>query len=245
MGLALVPATATAQKVTLRGVVMDTARAPLSSVSVSIPAQKLITETDGRGRFRLSGVEAGENKVSVRRLGYEPRELNVVVAAGADSIVIRLVPQPAVLEAINVSTTERRRRQGIEDFHKRRVTGTGTYITREQIEARNSFEATDVFRGMAGVRIIRTANGPGVRFNYHTKFDPRVDCPPMIWLDGQRAPGMEVSDLPLTDLEGIEVYKGPASVPMQFSQSLSPTLTCGTIVIWTKPPPAPKVRKDR
>jgi hypothetical protein len=224
--------------VTLRGVVTDTGRAPIENVSVSIPAQKLIVETDGRGRFRIRGVNAGEVQLMVRRLGYDPREMNVLVAVGSDSITVRLVPQPAVLDVVNVSTAEKRRRQGIEDFHKRRINGTGTYITRAEILKRNSFEATDVFRAIPGVRIVRTVNGPGVRFSYQTKFDARADCPPMIWIDGQRAPGMEVSDVPLTDVEGIEIYRGPASVPMQFSQSLSPTLTCGTIVIWTKPPPS-------
>ena len=60
---------------------------------------------------------------------------------------------------------------------------------------------------------------------------------PVIYLDGIRVhrPGsgpMHVLwDVSSLDLEALEVYKGPASVPPEFSGS---DAACGAIVIWTK-----------
>ena len=34
----------------------------------------------------------------------------------------------------------------------------------------------------------------------------------------------------VTDVAGVEIYRGPAETPTQFS---GPNATCGTIVIWT------------
>jgi len=56
----------------------------------------------------------------------------------------------------------------------------------------------------------------------------------MMWIDGQRAPGMEIDEIPLTDIEGIELYNGASTTPAEFSQTNS--TQCGTIVIWTRLP---------
>ena len=46
---------------------------------------------------------------------------------------------------------------------------------------------------------------------------------------------MEVDEIPVNDIEGIELYRGPATTPSQFWQG---NLTeCGTVVIWSRMPP--------
>jgi hypothetical protein len=56
----------------------------------------------------------------------------------------------------------------------------------------------------------------------------------MIWIDGQRAPGMEIDEIPLNDIEGIELYNGPSTTPAEFWQANGSQ--CGTIVVWTRLP---------
>jgi hypothetical protein len=46
--------------------------------------------------------------------------------------------------------------------------------------------------------------------------------------------GLEMDDFPASDVEAMELYPGPATTPMQFSQGT--TLTCGAVVIWTRIP---------
>jgi hypothetical protein len=56
-----------------------------------------------------------------------------------------------------------------------------------------------------------------------------------MWVDGQRARGMEIDDLPANTVEGIELYDSFALVPFQFSHTAN-SVPCGTIVVWTRPP---------
>jgi outer membrane receptor for monomeric catechols len=109
----------------------------------------------------------------------------------------------------------------------------GVYFTRADILARRASRPSDMLRSTPGVTFVRTRSGQGIRFI--SSAGQRRECVPMIWVDGQRAPGLELDDLPVNDIEGIELYQGPSTTPMQFSQALSVT-TCGTIVVWSRPP---------
>jgi hypothetical protein len=90
---------------------------------------------------------------------------------------------------------------------------------------------SDMLRMAPGVQIVRAAAGNGVRF---TSGASRRNCPPLVWIDGQKAPGMEVDQIPLSDVEGIELYQGASTTPPQFWQNAA--TTCGTIVVWTRLP---------
>ena len=79
--------------------------------------------------------------------------------------------------------------------------------------------------GRLAVRMARTAPGAG------------HDCPVQIFLDGIRAPGLDIDDVPPGDVEGIEVYNGAGTLPPQFNDRRG-TPACGTIAIWTRVPGA-------
>lgn len=227
-------AQAQAQDMTLRGVVLDTAGDPIRNADVSVVALKLLTRTDDSGRFVLAEVKTGPLQLSARRLGYEPRKLDIIVAIGDEPLRITLRPSVALLEGVNVTAGEMRRREQIEEFYRRSTRGLGTYITREQVEQRVSGFPSDLLRTVPGIRFVRTARGGrGARFP--TTSLSRRDCLPMIWIDGQKAPGLEIDEVTLTDIEGIEIYNGPSTTPLQFSQAQSSN-NCGTIVIWSRPP---------
>lgn len=213
--------------------VSDSAGGPIKDANVGIIALHQTGRTDENGRFIFRRLPAGEVEVSVRHLGYEPRTVFAVVTATAiDSVSVKLVPRPAVLEGIAVSTGAFRQRQWIEDFYLRRTRGLGAYITREEILSRGTNRPTDLLRNTAGIRIVKLrGGGSGVRFMSASSM--RRDCAPMLWIDGQKAPGMEIDALSASDIEGIELYNGPSTTPMQFAESSS-TSTCGTIVVWSR-----------
>lgn len=228
----LTPRSAAAQTV-VRGVVVDSAGRPVSEVALGILAIHQVTRTDDHGHFAIPGVPAGQVEISVRRIGYEPQLVRFVVSGGpADSIRVEITELPEVLEAVKVSETERHRRQRIEDFYWRRARGLGTYFTREEILARRASVPTDVLRTAKGVRIVRTSNGMGVRFD--SAVSARSGCIPTLWIDGQRVPGMEIDAIPLNDIEGIELYNGVSTTPAEFWQGNNPQ--CGTIVVWSRVP---------
>ena len=245
LGLALVgPTSARAQRAALRGIVTDTTGLPLADADISIQTRRLQARTAEDGRFFFTRMFPGVVEVSVRRLGFEPARVRARILDGSVAVVeVILVAKPTALEGVDVNAPELRQRLGIEGFNKRRLQGLGSYVSREEIEKRNTMSVSAILRTVPGIRFISirgNGSAQGVRFN-NTSIRQR-DCMPMIWIDGQAAPGLEVDDVILPDIEGIELYNGPSTTPMQFSQQQKDN-TCGTIVIWSRPPPPARMKK--
>jgi hypothetical protein len=116
-------------------------------------------------------------------------------------------------------------------FEERRAKGAGVYVTREEIAEHNTTLPSDVLRTKRGVRIVRYRGSNVVRFS---QFQSRPGCQPALWVDGQRARGMEIDELSAGDIEGIELYDSFSITPFEFSRDA--TLPCGTIVVWTRVP---------
>jgi carboxypeptidase family protein/TonB-dependent receptor-like protein len=213
----------------LRGVVADSSGDPIAAADVAIVSLHQLARTDDRGRFVLANLPLGDVDVSVRRLGFAPRTLRVKVASANDSTRITLASLPEVLDALTASS--RRARMEIEQFYRRRARGPGVFFTRDEIEDRHPTSMSNLLRTAPGIQVVRGAAGNGVRF---IAGSGRRGCSPLVWIDGQKAPGMEVDQIPLSDVEGIELYQGASTTPTQFMQNM--TTTCGTIVVWTRLP---------
>lgn len=222
-----------AQNSAISGQVRDSAGAPIRGALITIARLQLETRTDTLGAFGFSRVPSGQTSFLVRRMGFAPQTIEHLVSGSSiDSLKVTLTAQPLQLAPIVVSERDLRRKFFIEEFHKRRERGNGHFITREEILSRNTSRLSDVVRNVPGVHIMRTRGGNGVRFVSAATL--RLNCAPMIWLDGQRAPGMEIDEITSSDVEGIELYSGPSQTPLRFSQNQQST--CGTIVIWTRLP---------
>jgi hypothetical protein len=155
--------------------------------------------------------------------------VKVIVNDMAYSYNITLRRQGTMIGGMEITETEKRGR-GLEEFYRRRARGTGgKFFTRDDIQKRNAKRTTDVIRGTPGIRFV----GSGIRFQ-----SAKGQCIPLVWLDGQPVENMELDAIPVTDVEGIELYSGPSTVPMQFSQKWSKD-ACGTIVVWTRIPGKP------
>jgi hypothetical protein len=221
------------ERAALLGIVRDSAGAPIHQADVGIVALHKLTRTDEDGMFRIDAVPVGVVSVSIRKLGFEPQTITHTVSArGTDSLSVTMSVKIAALPGVQVSEREMRRMLWIEDFYRRLTRGIGTYVTRDEIEARRASRVSDALRDTPGIRFVRVRGGTGIRFMSAPTH--RRDCKPMIWIDGQRAPDMEVDDLPVNEIEGIELYHGPSTTPMQFSQGAM--TTCGTIVVWSRVP---------
>jgi hypothetical protein len=220
---------------TLLGVVVDSAtRATLSGAEVSALALRQVVQTDERGRFTLTKVPAGEVELSIRRVGYEPQRETIIGTGGSrDSVLIVLVARPAVLSEVAVSAVGRHHREGIDGFYARRARGIGAFVTREDLESRHARVPTDALN-LPGVALVPTRFGTAVRFT--TGASLRRNCAPTLWVDGQRAPNMELDEIPVDDIEGIELYHGASVTPGQFWQGNTTSTTCGTIVVWSRTP---------
>jgi len=208
---------------------------PLADVAIEI--SRAWTRTDSLGFFRLRALAAGPATVSVRRLGFRPATFEVQLHDETDdSVSVKLQENVQVLEAMRADASLEKQYIALADFFRRRSRGSGTFFTRDDIERHHSNLLSDVLREAPGVRVLRGRTRGGVRFQ--SAESKSRDCPPQYWLDGRRVNGAELDDFPAGDVEALEVYDGPSTMPLQFSQSVS-AYTCGAIVIWSRIPGLP------
>ncbi len=205
---------------------------PVAGAQV-IVNDSVIGDTDTTGVLSATEIpiDWGINLVLVRRVGYTPlfrtfwvEEVN---ARRSLSGVMRqeAVDLPAVVvEADRVIFSYGRMRE----FWRRRERGVGRFFTRNDIERRNPIRVTDMLRTIAGISVSRV--GLTTRI-LSRRYGGR--CGPSIWIDGMQ---LFDSDLDVLvhpqDVEAIEVYRGFAETPPQFSGGFDDR--CGAIVIWTR-----------
>jgi hypothetical protein len=61
------------------------------------------------------------------------------------------------------------------------------------------------------------------------------NCIPDFWIDGQYAAHLNIDDVPLSDVEALEIYRGPTGLPPEYNNRFG-NPGCGAIVIWTRLP---------
>ena len=195
--------------------------------------RRLTSIAQEQGEFVLGEVLPGLYDLRVTLLSYHDLQdtLRVLPQSTLD-LTLPLSVSPVQLDPIVVVST-RRPRGPMRAFEARRRTARGIFMTREDIEASNAYEFTDLIRRVPGARIIPTA-GFGNRVVF------RGGCRPDLWVDGVRANTTADLDSFLRpgEMEGIEIYKG-ADLPIEFGNNL-----CGAIVVWTAPGPRPLQASD-
>lgn len=223
------PAFAQGRTSALVGIVRDSAGTPVSIATITVERVQALTDTSGR--FSLERLPAGRTPVSVRRLGFRPTDTVVVLVDGVpESLVVTLVALPVELPGVTTAADERLR-QYLADFLRHKQAGAGRFYDRAQIEAMRVSAVTDMLRRVPGVRLIPDRNGRYVlRMGRNSRH-----CPPDFWIDNVRAYGLNPDDVPLTDIEAIEVYSGPAGLPPEYINRFG-NPSCGAIIIWTRMP---------
>lgn len=211
--------------------VVDSLGRSISGAELTVEGTTVRGVTDERGEVRFNAVRGGPATIRVRRLGFRPATLDIVVdqRVPATSIVtLALIPQRLATIVVKGGSNYTGRMAG---FYQRRDLGIGHFISRERIEHDNPSQLTDIFRRLPGVQItssrfIRNA----IRFRGNGG-----SCWPLVWLDGAPLPTAEfdLDFLSPTSIEGIEVYSGISQIPPQFmgSRGLG---SCGVIVVWSR-----------
>jgi hypothetical protein len=202
--------------------------------------------TDAFGRFSTEVRALPGYRIRASGPGYRTSATPILWTDGHAEIQveIRLDRATVLLAPIEVVARSRRMPSPVfEGFRARQRTGIGVYISREDIEKRRPGTVTDLLAGVPGVRLESGQGGGFRRTVYLTRAlsGPR-DCPAQIFIDGfhlnRTTPatgsgfGIVIDDAVSPDaVEGIEVYRGLATVPPEF---LTPNARCGVIAIWTR-----------
>lgn len=219
----------------LVGLVRDSAGAGIEGATIEVKGTS--AGTNDKGTFRLWTDDIDTVTISIRRLGYAPVSAQIAARHGQwDTVVVEMERTSVQLAGVTVTGAATRRALGLRTFEERRANGHGIYVTRDDILARNTIHTSDVLRGRRGLQFVRLTGGNfGVRFVSYSVKGAIQGCVPLTWIDGQAAPGLEIDDIPATDIQAIELYDSFSTVPFEFTPP-GRSIPCGTIVIWTRIP---------
>jgi carboxypeptidase family protein/TonB-dependent receptor-like protein len=235
-GVAVHPAAARSQDLQAQASVVvafvtDTAGHPLEGAEVQVVGTSLRGNTDGKGRVALLAVPAGKAVLRVRRLGFAEQTIPISVTPGSlDEGRYKLLPIATDLTSVTVHASElkpdRYAKTGrFDDFYRRRSEGLGTFLTREDIDARAAEKSQDLLRSVSGIRIRYEGTNAHIEFVRCSQVNVYIDG--VLSHDGYR----DFLSLSPLDIEAMEVYHGLATVPPEFSPHPN---DCAAVVIWTR-----------
>lgn len=238
----------------LGGVILSDANMqPVVEAEVSLPALGKTVYTNERGDFRLTDIPAGAHRVSVRRVGYRP--LNVEIAFAPNQSVERrlLLSRVIVLDTVAVEARTR-----LPEFEENRRMGLGHFMTRATLEKQEERNLADILNQVSGARMMRagsmgylasrramgTSIANEVRWCQKLRFEGAkapCACYAQVYLDnallyggfeGETVP--DINTIPPSSIEAIEYYAGPAQTPVRYSRL---NAQCGVLVIHTRRTP--------
>ncbi|HXF94798.1 MAG TPA: carboxypeptidase regulatory-like domain-containing protein [Gemmatimonadales bacterium] len=199
---------------------------PVAGVMVAIPAFRTFQVTDSTGEFLLAAVPAGRHRVRVAYADQPPLELDVDLVAGRTVPISVLVQVGAVeIQPVVVLGDRADRRLDLAGFYERRRLIRAWFYTEEQIDTRRPMALTHMLSG-TGLFVRCTRRGCRVS----QRVAGRV-CEVPIYLDGMWVPDYDLDWVPPQDVAGLEIYRGAATTPPQFSIH---STGCGAVVVWTK-----------
>ncbi len=192
--------------------------------------------TNDEGRFKFYGsVLPGSYDLRIRRIGYLPLILRVVLDAGRPvEQNVMLHRPPNTLRAVRIQGRKVDVPAGFEDVYARAARGFADFITREEIERRGVTETSSLLFMIPGVHVFPDS------ISFARCMKSPLDGRPakvQVYLDGVRltrgASDKEIvnvlHEIPAFTIQAMEVYRGVSRIPGEFLDD-----ACAVIAIWTK-----------
>jgi hypothetical protein len=211
---------------TIRGAVMtaDGGR-PLAGAQVRV-SNGPSARTDEGGHWTLTGVRVGTQMLEIGAVGYYPERRAVNIIADALPVHATLSTMKAALDTAQPISV---RFSGTGDtaFERRRRSGSGVYLTSDDIAQAQPSVTSDLFPRIRGVRVDASRN---LLVNGAAGW-----CSPAIFIDDVYTPHITADGIdafvPPRDIASIEVYARSYAAPVQFR---NPEGDCGSMAISTK-----------
>jgi hypothetical protein len=230
----------------IRGtVVADLAGTPLTGVSVSaLPVDRdsvLAMTIADDGAFRLALPEAGAFRLRAELLGYATSTTGPVAVTRDEivSVELRLRPDAIPLEPLRV-VARRMEPWFMDEIRRRERQGFGKFVWREDLELRAGAGLRDVLWTVPGLRVPLIAPGVPAVETRSAAYSLGT-CYAALYVNGTRHFDHSTLDEPYrlkdffaispAEIEAIEVYRGAAEVPAEYSGS---TAECGVVAIWLR-----------
>jgi hypothetical protein len=201
--------------------------------------------TDAQGGFQYPIRRPGTYRLRVSRVGYAVVTTPDLVT-GANSylnVEVRLKSDAVLLAPVAVvARSSSDPSPVLDNFHARMRAGFGTFFTREDIQRLRPTYMSDLVTRVPGLWVATSGRGTERQIYSGRHAGGTRDCPAQIYVDGRLmnprvTGGSDVVGMTLdeavnpSDVEGIEIYRGLATVPAEF---LTPDARCAVIAVWTR-----------
>ena len=236
-------ALAQAEPPIVTGVVRDTAGTPIAGAEVFVGKADKPVVTNEAGRFRVVSPYTGPQWIAVRRIGFSPTRRSVRLLRSETQVVdLVMTALPVHLPELKVVEQSGLKRRRLQDFWRRYESVYGGYfITGEDLERRNPINLASVVRIHLPYAALESWErdvmdyGPMTRTYTLASTQPLRRCAPAISYNGSMPDDFyTVSDIPVSSVEAIEVYKPRwLRVPTEF-QMYGRALECGLVIVWTR-----------
>ncbi len=210
-------------------VVTSTDGTPVAGVRVTLLGARKSVSTDSLGRFTFERLKPSVYQLEVALIGLTPLAAVVNLSAGGTKEVeFRTDDAGQLLPTIYVDGESRPTLiKVLTKFERRQATGTGRFITRDDIRQRNPSRLLDLIRFLPGVR----TNCYGLTCQVRLNHDPR-DCGPAVFIDDVQTTMAVLEATSPSSVQGLEIYRGPSETPPEINVDAA---RCGgAIVIWTR-----------
>lgn len=216
---------------------------PLTGVMIAVPSVHRFVVTDSTGRFELSGLPAGSQKIRVAYEGRETEEYAFDLRRGKTKTLAVVLDVEAVdLEPIVVEARYPDDWRNLAGFlaRKKIYGGFAHFYTREDLERERPVNLR--FLLLAGEGIVtrcfaRTGCVP-------TRLTRGTLCAVPVSVDGMPFWESDYDQIPMDEVAGVEVYRdefvgvvapfGGSPALASFGRSEVSSRSCGSIQIWTR-----------
>ncbi len=222
----------------------------VGGAEIEIVGTALRQSANGEGRFRFADMLPGTYELRVRRLGYEPATLRIVLQDGRSyEQRVELQRHPHALTEVQINGQMLKVPARFEDVYARAAHEHGTFFTREDIDKLNPNDVQSLMNLVPTVYV----NDRGITFQRcNAGFQglsispfnraagggagPEAQKVVQVYIDGTRVTmdkNASVLDaiglVHPRDIQAVEVYTGVARIPAEFLND-----ACAVIAIWTK-----------
>jgi hypothetical protein len=239
---ASLPGQQPAHGVTVRGVVRANDGRGIPLAEVSDHASGIKASADSSGAFVLPDVPVGERIIDVRRIGFGAQQFPITLVAGKNRNVALILPPIAqALPDVNVADRLAKparyaNTRRYDEFYARRAQGFGTFLTREDIDARFKTNTPELLQGVPGMKVKRVGNDWKIQSlqcqmglpALSNNSDPQTYI--RVFIDGMDVgDASELTTVNPAQIEAMEIYKGPGELPAEARGK-----GCAAIFIWTR-----------
>jgi hypothetical protein len=237
---------------TLRGRVEDAAaRVAIAVVDVTLLGEdgRVLSrvQSDSLGAFVVSWRGLEPVRLKAERIGYLPSTTAPIVLAAGETITATLLLSVTAIEVQPLVISARGRDAAssyTDGIERRRRSGIGHFIMRDQIRAAHSQEISQLLRAVPGITV-RTAESSSSVFAYSSSnpaggmglagrrtTTATTPCPMALFVNGRmhRNPVEGVNVMATWEIEAIEIYRTISEVPPEFGGDHA---RCGVIAIWS------------